>query len=68
MVIFVAIIPTKYEIMAVGSTEEHARNLAAVKALEYLTEVGVHYDSPEHVLEYLGCSVTEIELGTAKFC
>lgn len=68
MTIFVAIIQTKYEIMAVGSTEEHARNLAAVKALEYLTDVGVHYDGPEHVLEYLGCSVTEIELGTATFC
>jgi hypothetical protein len=66
--IFVAIIQTKYEIMAVGSTDEHARNLAAVKALEYLTDVGVHYDSPEHVLEYLGCSVTEIELGSATFC
>ncbi len=68
MRVYVVTIPTKYEIMAVGSTEEHARNLAAVKALEYLTEVGVYYDSPDAVLEYLGCNVTEIEIGTAAFC
>jgi hypothetical protein len=67
MRVYVATIPTKYEIVAVATTESDARYLAAEHAKTYLADVGIHYDNADKVLEYFGCCVTEIEIGTAKF-
>lgn len=68
MTIFVVTIPTKYEIIAVAASQEDALYLAVAKVLDYLAEMGTPYDRPESVLDYFGCHVTEIEIGTATFC
>ncbi|AXH48845.1 hypothetical protein SEA_STEAMY_71 [Mycobacterium phage Steamy] len=69
MKVFVARIPTYYEVLAVSETPEGARKLASEKALAYLVsvdaaEAGVT-DTAERVAEYFGVNVCELGMETA---
>lgn len=63
---YLAIVPTAYEIYAVGATEEEAKQKALEAALEWLVmreaemERGKPYISTAEVEEYLGCNVYPI--------
>lgn len=63
---FLAVVPTAYEIYAVGATEQEAKDRALTAALEWLVmgeaemEIGKPYISTEEVEEYLGCNVFPI--------
>lgn len=68
MKVFVATIPTYYETMAVATTEREARRLACEMAYEFLKgadAIRPDTSSPEKVGEYLGITVTEVEVGSA---
>ena len=70
MKVFVATIPTRYETMAVALTEVEARRIAAEYAHKFLSDVDALMDeteTPEKVLDYFGCCVTEVEIGSANF-
>jgi predicted RNase H-like HicB family nuclease len=70
---FLAVVPTAYEIYAVGTTEAEAKKLALEAALEWLVmgeaemERGIPYVNVKEVEEYLGCNVYPIsEFGVAQ--
>lgn len=66
--VFVAVIQTKYEVMAVADTEEGARKAVANKAWEYLSGVGTDLKESE-IADYFGVAVTELVLnGSGEFC
>jgi hypothetical protein len=68
--IYVATIPLKYEVMACATTESEAMSLAAKFAYNHLMEIGAIIEStetPEKLLEYFGCCVTELDIGSATF-
>jgi hypothetical protein len=68
---FIAKVDTYYTTYALGKTEAEAKRLALRSAFKYLTERGAEadpgkpYTTQKQVEEYLGCSVWEIEPGTA---
>ena len=70
MKVYVAQIETRYETIAVGTTEENARRLAGRHALKWLKEQGVtDFKSAAEVLDYFACNVTECEVdGSATVC
>lgn len=63
---FLAVVPTYYEIYAVGATEHEARRKALNAALEWLRmgktefEPGKPYTTQKQVEEWLGCNVFPI--------
>lgn len=63
---YLAVVPTAYEIYAVGATEEEAKKRALDAALEWLVmgeaemERGKPYINTKEVEEYLGCNVYPI--------
>lgn len=70
---YLAVVPTAYEIYAVGATEAEAKKRALEAALEWLVmgeaemERGKPYISTAEVEEYLGCNVYPIsEFGIAQ--
>jgi len=66
--VFVAVIQTKYEVMAVADTEEGAREAVVNKAWEYLSGVGTGLKKSE-IADYFGVAVTELALnGAGEFC
>lgn len=70
MKVFVATIPTRYEVIACATTEEEALSLAAKFAYNHLLEIGAIIEAtetPEKLLEYFGRHVTELEIGSASF-
>jgi hypothetical protein len=70
MKVFVATVPTYYEVMAVAETEAEARRLAAKKAHQFLKDreaLTEDTDTPSKVAEYFGINVTGIEIGSAVF-
>lgn len=70
MKVFVATIPTRYETMAVATTEVEARRVASEYAHKFLFDAGAlceETDTPTKILNYFGCCVTEIEIGSANF-
>lgn len=68
---FIAKVDTYYTTYALGKTEHEARRLALSSALKWLSDRGAEMDpgkpyrTQKQVEEYLGCSVWEIEPGTA---
>jgi hypothetical protein len=70
MKVFVAVVPMKYEVMAVADTEEKARRLAASEAFHFLKENGRLGDikTLKDVAEWYGVNVTEVEMNTAIVC
>jgi hypothetical protein len=66
--VFVAVIQTKYEVMAVADTEEGARTAAVNKAWEYLSGVKTDLKKWE-IADYFGVATTELVLnGSGEFC
>ena len=69
---FLAIVPTYYEIYAVGSTEEEAKSKALTVAMEWLAlraveyENDIRYTTTAEVEEQLGCNVFPIIDGVAQ--
>jgi hypothetical protein len=66
--VFVATVETRYEVVAVGETEDQAR--PAELALKYLDKtVGLDDDTDtvEKVADYFGINVTKVNVGTACF-
>lgn len=65
---FLAVVPTAYEIFAVGSTETEAKKKALDAALEWLKmgetefERGQPYETIEQVEEWLGCNVYPLSI------
>jgi hypothetical protein len=56
--------------MACATTESEAMSLAAKFAYNHLMEIGAIIEStetPEKLLEYFGCCVTELDIGSATF-
>jgi hypothetical protein len=68
--VYVAQIDTRYETIAVGTTEDKARRLAGRHALRWLKANGVtQFRTVNQVLEYFGCNVTECKVdGSATVC
>jgi hypothetical protein len=63
MIVYVATIPTRYETVAVGSTEHNARRLAGRHALKYLKANGVtEFKTVAEVVDYFGCNVVECKV------
>lgn len=70
MIVYVATIPLKYEVIAVAETEAQAIDLATRKAHEFLKDAFVltdETDTPQKIGEYFGVAVTRIAVGTAAF-
>lgn len=68
MHVYVAIVPLRYEIMAVAESPDEAIELASAKALQFLREsnaVTMDTNTASKVAEYFGVNVTQIKLGTA---
>ena len=66
--VFVAVIQTKYEVMAVADTEEGVRKAVVNKAWEYLSGVGTDLKKSE-IADYFGVAITELALnGAGEFC
>jgi hypothetical protein len=68
--VYVAIVPTHYEIIGVADTEAGAIRAACEKALSYLTEAGAvcsDTETAEKIAEYFGVSATRLDMGTAAF-
>lgn len=70
---YLAIVPTAYEIYAIGSTEAEAKRKALGAALEWLQMGGVEYEhgkqykTQAQVEEWLGCNVFQFsDLGVAQ--
>jgi len=68
--VFVAVVQTKYEVMAVADTEDKARSLAAEQAYWFLKENGVlgSLKTVDDVAEWFGVNVTEVAMNTAVIC
>ncbi|QBP30556.1 hypothetical protein SEA_CHARM_75 [Mycobacterium phage Charm] len=69
MYVYVAIVPLRYEVMAVAETEDQAVGLATARALQFLEEAGAvtpETDTAEKVRDYFGVSITALAVGTAK--
>ena len=61
--VFIATIPTYYETVAVGSTEDKARRLAGRHALKYLKDMGVtEFNTVAQVVDYFGCNVVQCKV------
>ena len=66
--VFVAVIQTKYEVMAVADTEEGARSAAVDQAWEYLSGKGTELEKSE-IADYYGIAVTVLILnGLGAYC
>ena len=68
MKVYVATVDTRYEIMAVGATEQEAIQVAGKRAFEWLSEQGAltdRTDSVEKVIEYFDIWASEVEVGKA---
>jgi len=64
---YLAVVPTDYEIYAVGETEAKAKRAALKAAKEWLGNLGVQYKSLKELEEWLGCNVYPIsEFGIAQ--
>lgn len=67
--VYVATVPTYYEIMAVARTADDAIRIASAKAVEYLRSCDAvivgETDTPEGVADYYGVHADEVEIGTA---
>ena len=70
--VFVAVIQTKYEVMAVADTEEAARKAVVNKAWEYLHGVSIVKGTElkkSEIADYYGIAVTELILnGLGVYC
>ena len=61
--VWVAIIDTYYDTIAVGTTEDKARRLAGRHALQYLKAQGItKFRTVNDVLDWFACSVTEVDI------
>lgn len=64
---YLAVVPTDYEIYAVGETEAKAKRAALKAAKEWLDRRDVKYKSLKELEEWLGCNVYPIsEFGVAQ--
>lgn len=65
---FLAVIPTRYEIYAVGETKEDARTKALEAAMEFVNKAFISdgesppYNSIADAEEFLGCNVYELSI------
>lgn len=68
MMVYVAFVNTKYEVMAVATTAEEAVQLASKKALEFLRghdAPSSETDNIAKITEYFGVYAVPVEVGTA---
>lgn len=68
-VVYVATVDLKYEVMAVGRTEDEARQLAAREALKDLRywakpyKVDPEVNTVAKIIDYYGINVTKVPVG-----
>lgn len=71
MIVYVATVPTYYQIMAVATTEAAAIRAAGIKALEYLKQLNAEsdgFDTVEKVIDYFAVYATQVQLdGPGEF-
>lgn len=67
-VVYVATVSTRYEIMAVGTTEREAIDVACGRAMEWLRQNGGLWgdvNTLKRIEEYFGVCAQRVEVGTA---
>lgn len=69
MNVYVAVVETRYEVMAVARTADDAIRIASERALQFLRDndavIDGVTDTVEGVAEYFGVYANEIEIGAA---
>lgn len=69
MKVYVAVVETRYEVMAVAQTAKDAIRIASERALQFLHDNDAvregQTDTVERVAEYFGVYAQEIEVGSA---
>jgi hypothetical protein len=68
--VYVAIVDTRHEIMAVAVTEADAIRIACEKALEWLESQGAvseDTNTVEKIADYFGVSATKLAMNSAGF-
>lgn len=70
MKVWIAVVPTRYEIVGVGNTAKQAVKVACEKALEYCGDDwqrGFNVRNAREMQEWFGVTATEVTIGEAEY-